>query len=279
MIADLREVVALIESGWRQVPVLVVGDVMLDRYIWGEVERISPEAPVPVVRTSVQDEKPGGAANVAMNLAGLGACVSVCGFAGGDPEQEQLESLLADAGVEPLLTPVPGAPTTTKLRILSGNQQMMRLDTEPPPSSYPAAAYDDLLQRALAALPNAAVVVLSDYAKGVLTEQVCRELISQARELQHSGAGRSQAPQLRALSRRNRHLPQPERTGSGHRRAVGGFGPLCSPPVRQCLRPCKWNSWPSRWARRELRCCARTRACMFRLSCGRCTTSPARATR
>ena len=183
MIADLREVVALIESGWRQVPVLVVGDVMLDRYIWGEVERISPEAPVPVVRTSMQDEKPGGAANVAMNLAGLGASVSVCGFAGGDPQQEQLESLLAEAGVEPLLTAVPDAPTTTKLRILSGNQQMMRLDSEPPPSSYPTVAYDDLLQRALAALPNAAVVVLSDYAKGVLSEQVCRELISQARKL------------------------------------------------------------------------------------------------
>jgi D-beta-D-heptose 7-phosphate kinase/D-beta-D-heptose 1-phosphate adenosyltransferase len=181
MIADLREVVALLESGLRHVPVLVVGDVMLDRYIWGEVERISPEAPVPVVRTGVQDEKPGGAANVAMNLAGLGACVSVCGFAGGDPEQEQLESLIADAGVEPLLTAVIGAPTTTKLRILSGNQQMMRLDSEPPPSSYPGGAYDDLLQRALAALPNAAVVVLSDYAKGVLTEQVCHTLIAAAR--------------------------------------------------------------------------------------------------
>ncbi|MGO9519854.1 MAG: D-glycero-beta-D-manno-heptose-7-phosphate kinase, partial [Candidatus Korobacteraceae bacterium] len=179
MIADLRDILALIESGWRHVPVLVVGDVMLDRYIWGEVERISPEAPVPVVRTGVEDEKPGGAANVAMNLAGMGACVSVCGFAGGDPEQEQLESLLVDAGVEPLLTAVSGAPTTTKLRILAGNQQMMRLDSEP--SSYPAAAYDDLLQHALAALPNAAVVVLSDYAKGVLTEDVCRTLIEAAR--------------------------------------------------------------------------------------------------
>jgi len=181
MITELREIVALIESGWRRVPVLVVGDVMLDKYIWGEVERISPEAPVPVVRTSLQDEKPGGAANVAMNLAGLGACVSVCGFAGGDVEQERLESLLADAGVEPLLTAVPGAPTTGKLRILSGNQQMMRLDTEPPAPAYPAAAYDDLLRRALAVLPTAAVVVLSDYAKGVLTEEVFQTLIPAAR--------------------------------------------------------------------------------------------------
>ena len=181
MIADRREIVALIESGWRNAPVLVVGDVMLDKYIWGEVERISPEAPVPVVRAAWQDEKPGGAANVAMNLAGLGACVTLVGFAGGDPEQERLESLLADAGIEPSLTTVAVVPTTTKLRILSGNQQMMRLDTEAPPLHSPAA-YEDLLQRALAVLPNAAVVVLSDYAKGVLTEAVCRALISEARK-------------------------------------------------------------------------------------------------
>ncbi len=92
-----------------------------------------------------------------MNLAGLGACVTVCGFAGGDREQERLESLLADAGVEPSLTTVTGAPTTTKLRILSGNQQMMRLDTEAR-SSHPPAAYEDLLERALDVLPNVSAV-------------------------------------------------------------------------------------------------------------------------
>jgi D-beta-D-heptose 7-phosphate kinase / D-beta-D-heptose 1-phosphate adenosyltransferase len=181
VIANLREIIALVESGWRQAPVLVVGDVMLDKYIWGEVERISPEAPVPIVRTALQYEKPGGAANVAMNLAGLGACVTVCGFAGDDPEQQRLESLLAEAGVEPLLTAVTGT-TTTKLRVLSGNQQMMRLDTEAP-QSHSAADNEELLKRALAILPNAAVLVLSDYAKGVLTEEVCRALISQARRL------------------------------------------------------------------------------------------------
>ena len=72
MITELGEIVSLVESGWRTAPVLVVGDAMLDKYVWGEVERISPEAPVPVVRATLQDEKPGGAANVAMNLAGLG---------------------------------------------------------------------------------------------------------------------------------------------------------------------------------------------------------------
>lgn len=175
MTTGLREMIKLVESGWRNTRALVVGDVMLDEYIWGEVERISPEAPVPVLRTALRDQKPGGAANVAMNLAGLGACVTVCGFGGGDPEQERLESLLADGGVEPSLTTVAGTPTTTKLRILSGNQQMMRLDTEAP-SSYAPAAYEDLLQRALLVLPDVSVLVLSDYAKGVLVDDVCRLL-------------------------------------------------------------------------------------------------------
>ncbi len=73
MIPELRDIMALVESGWSHVAVLVVGDAMLDQYIWGEVDRISPEAPVPVLRATLRDEKPGGAANVAMNLGGLGA--------------------------------------------------------------------------------------------------------------------------------------------------------------------------------------------------------------
>ena len=181
MIADPRTMVALVESGWHNAKVLVVGDVMLDKYIWGEVERISPEAPVPVVRAAWQDEKPGGAANVAMNLAGLGACVTLCGFGGGDPEQERLESLLADAGVEPLLIPVAGQPTTTKLRILAGNQQIMRLDTE----GFPArsdVAHQELLQHTLEIVPDFSVLVLSDYAKGVLPEDLCQALIARARQ-------------------------------------------------------------------------------------------------
>ena len=182
MIAKLPGVIALVESGWHSVRVLVVGDVMLDKYIWGDVERISPEAPVPVVRATWQNERPGGAANVAMNLAGLGACVTVAGYAGGDDEQRRLESMLAEAGVEPALTDVEAIPTTTKLRIFSGNQQMLRLDMEaaPPPST---AAYSELLKSVSSVLPNADVVVLSDYAKGVLTEAVCRSIIAEAGKL------------------------------------------------------------------------------------------------
>lgn len=179
MIPEPRDIVALVESGWRHVAVLVIGDVMLDQYVWGEVERISPEAPVPVLRATLRDEKPGGAANVAMNLAGLGACVTLVGFGGGDLEQDTLEALLADAGIEPLLTPVPDAPTTTKLRILSGHQQMMRLDSEAAPA-FSEDDYRRLLERVIAAMAGVSVVVLSDYAKGALSEAVCQAVIREA---------------------------------------------------------------------------------------------------
>ncbi len=180
MIQGLREILALVESGWNHPRVVVAGDVMLDQYIWGEVERISPEAPVPIVRATLRDEKPGGAANVAMNLAALGACVTLVGLAGKDREQQTLESLLADHGIEPSLVTLASTPTTTKLRILSGHQQMMRIDSERT-TALSSEDCQQLLQRAFAAISDAAVVVLSDYAKGVLTEEVCQALIGEAR--------------------------------------------------------------------------------------------------
>jgi D-beta-D-heptose 7-phosphate kinase / D-beta-D-heptose 1-phosphate adenosyltransferase len=181
MSSALRDVLSLVASGWRHVPVLVVGDVMLDQYVWGEVDRISPEAPVPVVRATVRDEKPGGAANVARNLAGLGAAVTVVGFVGDDRERAALQSLLVDQGIEPGLIPVPDVPTTAKLRILAGHQQMMRLDIEPG-TAFALDDYRQLLSRALAALDSCAAVVLSDYAKGTLTEEVCQSVIREARK-------------------------------------------------------------------------------------------------
>lgn len=177
--ANAGEILALIESAWMGLRVLVVGDVMLDQYVWGEVERISPEAPVPVVRATLREEKPGGAANVAMNLAGLGACVTLAGFAGADREQTLLETLLTQDGVEPRLIGVPDIPTTTKMRILSGHQQIMRLDSEAG-RRYSQANYDALLREVSDALPEVSVVVLSDYAKGVFSEDFCQEIIGGA---------------------------------------------------------------------------------------------------
>jgi D-beta-D-heptose 7-phosphate kinase/D-beta-D-heptose 1-phosphate adenosyltransferase len=182
MIHDLHWVIQLIERDWREVRVIVVGDVMLDRYIWGEVERISPEAPVPVVRSIHRSEQPGGAANVAMNVAGLGAKASLFGFCAADADGECLRACLAKAGIDSDLTVVASHPTTSKLRILGGSQQMLRLDTEET-SSYSDSAYEDLSAKVEAALSSGGILVLSDYAKGVLSEPVCRRLIQRARAL------------------------------------------------------------------------------------------------
>jgi len=180
MIQDLHNIVRLIEKDWAAVRVLVVGDVMLDRYIWGDVDRVSPEAPVPVVRAAHHSERPGGAANVAMNIAGLGARPELFGFCGDDEGRTALEKRLPEAGVTAHLTVVAGHPTTTKVRILSGRQQMLRLDTEQT-GGYPADAYRELAAKVEAAIEGADAVVLSDYAKGVLSEDLCQQVIGAAR--------------------------------------------------------------------------------------------------
>src|SRR5258708_40378386 len=100
MLPELHSILNLLEGGFRQLKVLVIGDIMLDRYIHGEVDRISPEAPVPVLRHARRYERAGGAANVAMNLAGLGCETFLCGFWGGDAEQTGVGGLLEEAGID-----------------------------------------------------------------------------------------------------------------------------------------------------------------------------------
>jgi D-beta-D-heptose 7-phosphate kinase / D-beta-D-heptose 1-phosphate adenosyltransferase len=180
---NLDKIVDLIELQWKDQHLLVVGDVMLDQYIWGEVKRISPEAPVPVVRAVHHGAQPGGAANVAMNVAGLGARVTVAGFVGEDENGRRLGALLEGAGVKTKLADVSAMPTVSKLRILSGSQQMLRVDSESR-ETLPKQAYDDLLERVKRTLPGISAVILSDYAKGVLSERVCQEVIAAARELE-----------------------------------------------------------------------------------------------
>ncbi len=180
MIEQLHEAIGEIETRWGTKRLLVVGDVMLDKYIWGEVGRISPEAPVPVVRATHQSHQPGGAANVAMNIAKLGAQVEVVGFAGGDEDERLLAACLRESGITPGFVKCEGFPTITKLRILGGRQQMLRLDSERP---GPRAAGDceRLTARVLEQLEGSDAVVLSDYAKGVLTPEVCQKIIAAAR--------------------------------------------------------------------------------------------------
>ena len=145
---------------------------ILDRSIWGEVRRISPEAPVPVVRATHQTEQPGGAANVAMNLAKLGAQVVLAGFTGGDENERLLAANLSSNGISPVFVACDGFPTITKLRILGGRQQMLRLDSEEL-GDRRQADYTRLIEGVLEQLPGCHAVVLSDYAKGVLTPDVC----------------------------------------------------------------------------------------------------------
>ncbi len=144
---------------------LVVGDVMLDRYWFGEVDRISPEAPVPVVKVSRSEERPGGAANVARNGAALGAPVTLLSVTGDDEAGAALERLVAAEGIRTSFHRDPSLPTTVKLRVIGRQQQLLRVDFETTPShevlATSLADYDRLL-------PGCDIVVLSDYGKGGL---------------------------------------------------------------------------------------------------------------
>jgi D-beta-D-heptose 7-phosphate kinase/D-beta-D-heptose 1-phosphate adenosyltransferase len=181
VIGQLQQVIHEIEHEWASKRLLVVGDLMLDRYIWGEVGRISPEAPVPVVHGINQYDKPGGAANVAMNIAHLGAQSALVGFTGNDDSERLLAASLHANAITPHFVHSEGFPTITKARILGGRQQMLRLDFERA-GAREKADYDHLIQGSLALIPNSDALIISDYAKGAITPEVCRALIPAARK-------------------------------------------------------------------------------------------------
>ena len=146
--------------------VLVVGDVMLDRYWFGDVERISPEAPVPVVRVTRREDRLGGAANVAKNAAALGAKVGLLSVVGRDEPGERVAELLAETGIASHLHRDDNLPTTIKLRVIGRQQQLVRVDFEDAPSREVLA---DKLEQFAELLAQYDVVVMSDYGKGGLT--------------------------------------------------------------------------------------------------------------
>ena len=157
--------------------VLIIGDVMLDRYMFGGTHRISPEAPVPVVHVSRIDERPGGAANVALGVAAVGANPYLLGLLGSDTAASILENLLSKHAVHYEFVKNPEYDTITKLRVLSRNQQMIRLDTEKHFTEFPNTAM--LTEKYHRALEKVNMVVLSDYGKGTLSNSL--ELIMAAR--------------------------------------------------------------------------------------------------
>ena len=160
------------------VRVLVVGDLMLDRYWHGSTSRISPEAPVPVVHVKQDEQRAGGAGNVALNLAALGAKATVMGFSGKDEAAEVLRTILQAAGVLCLLEQVDNYATISKLRVMSRHQQLIRLDFE---DGFHTLDSGCLLHRYHAELEQAQVVVLSDYGKGTLA--AVEQFIALARRL------------------------------------------------------------------------------------------------
>jgi rfaE bifunctional protein kinase chain/domain len=168
--------------------VAVVGDVVVDEYIYGQTDRISREAPVLIVRQEATDRKLGGAANAAANLASLGARVTLVGAVGDDETGRALKGLCTEAGIEPRLSRVKGEPTESKIRILAGGinttrQQMLRLDRSRV-APLPADAVAALVEEVRRAAREADAIVVSDYGSGAL----CPEVIEAVLEVSRAGA-------------------------------------------------------------------------------------------
>lgn len=174
--AELSQVVRRL----AEARILVLGDVMLDRYVSGSATRLSPEAPIPVLRPSLRRVTLGGAANVALNIATLGGQASLLGVIGDDPEAAELKRLLDLSGIVSRLIVARGRPTTAKTRFMVGTHQLLRLDEEVT-APVDSATADCVLAAFEEALPSADVVVLSDYAKGVLSDSILSGALARAR--------------------------------------------------------------------------------------------------
>jgi D-beta-D-heptose 7-phosphate kinase/D-beta-D-heptose 1-phosphate adenosyltransferase len=160
--------------------VLVVGDLILDRYVVGSVQRMSPEAPIPVLRPSHQQATLGGAANVALNIATLGGQAWLAGVIGDDAASTEITRLLATTErIQSCLVTAPGRPSTAKTRFLAGTHQLLRLDEETTDPIAPDIA-DALLERITRLIDAVDVIVLSDYAKGVLSDSVLSRVLALA---------------------------------------------------------------------------------------------------
>lgn len=164
----------------KKLNILIVGDVMLDRYLYGSTSRVSPEAPVPVVHLKSTDYKPGGAANVALNVTALGISSKVIGLVGNDDAAVLLRKSLSDAGIEDGLIGLDDAVTISKSRVISRHQQLIRLDEE---DGFASFDHTTLLHEVDQQLPDAAVLILSDYNKGTISP-ILQPLIQLAKKHQ-----------------------------------------------------------------------------------------------
>ena len=168
----LKKLVAQFEAK----PVTVIGDIFLDKYIWGTVDRVSPEAPVLVVKVREENMRLGGAANVVNNLVALGAKVSLCGVVGDDAAGQNVLKLLSDAGVDTKGVVIDSTrPTIVKTRVIAHSQQVVRVDREEI-KPLPDALKDQVSKTLREKLSNSASVVVSDYGKGVIGEYLFSEI-------------------------------------------------------------------------------------------------------
>nr|WP_075260015.1 D-glycero-beta-D-manno-heptose-7-phosphate kinase [Herbaspirillum camelliae] len=165
-------------SAWSNARILVVGDVMLDRYWFGEVNRISPEAPVPVVRVERKEERLGGAANVARNIASLGAQTALLGVTGDDEPARVMDAMLREMGIASHLNRDPSISTIVKLRVIGRQQQLVRIDFEEAPTD---TVLRDKLTQFNTLVADYGVILFSDYAKGSLVNVA--EMVATARKL------------------------------------------------------------------------------------------------
>jgi rfaE bifunctional protein kinase chain/domain len=168
---------------FENIPVLVIGDVMIDAYLFGNVERISPEAPVPIVAVNKKESRLGGAANVALNLASLGAKPILCSTIGNDAEGEELIELLNKSNInsDGILKDIDRI-TTVKTRVISQNHQMLRIDNE---NAEPLNLIQTnaLVGKIEELLPQAKIVIFEDYDKGVITESLIKSITNKANQL------------------------------------------------------------------------------------------------
>lgn len=168
---------------FRGLRVVVVGDIMLDRYITGNVERVSPEAPVPVLKVSEEFQSPGGAANVALNLKAMGAKVTLIGVTGTDREGDLLIDEIKSSGISTTgILRDKSANTTVKTRLIASNQQIVRIDKESVQEISPQAEKSVIQKVENAFKSDPGAIIISDYAKGALTDRVLKNIIKLARK-------------------------------------------------------------------------------------------------
>ena len=169
-------------NGFSRLKVLIIGDLMIDSYTWGRVSRISPEAPVPVVNVIRRESRLGGAGNVVLNIASLGATAVICSVIGDDAPGRELQKIILDANLSTDgLIVEPGRMTTVKERIIAGSQQVVRVDSETE-NSISLSSQKALLALIKDSMSDVDVIIFEDYDKGVLSADLIQSVISMAKE-------------------------------------------------------------------------------------------------